>query len=114
MYISHLHLVHYRNYLNQSFEFGRGINYIVGKNAQGKTNLLESIYYCSTTKTHRNVDDACCIYEGYDAFRIDAAVIKKNRKVDLTAIFSKSGKNLYLCFKIMHCKSAHFSSSTLK
>ena len=96
MYISHLHLVHYRNYLNQSFDFGRGINYNVGKNAQGKTNLLESIYYCSTTKTHRNVDDACCIYEGYDAFRIDAAVIKKNRKVDLTAIFSKSGKNLYL------------------
>ena len=96
MYISHLHLVHYRNYLNQSFEFDRGINYIVGKNAQGKTNLLESIYYCSTTKTHRNVDDVSCIYEGYDAFRIDAAVIKKNRKVDLTAIYSKSGKNLYL------------------
>lgn len=96
MILSKLHLVHYRNYLNHSFEFSKGINYIVGRNAQGKTNLLESIYYCSTTKTHRNVDDECCIYEGYDSFRIDAAVIKKNRKVDLTAIYSKSGKNLYL------------------
>lgn len=96
MILSHLHLVHYRNYLNHSFDFSKGINYIVGKNAQGKTNLLESIYYCSTTKTHRNVDDECCIYEGYDSFRIDAVVVKKNRKADLTAIFSKSGKNLYL------------------
>lgn len=96
MVLSRLHLVHYRNYLNHSFEFCKGINYIVGKNAQGKTNLLESIYYCSTTKTHRNVDDACCIYEGYDSFKIDAQLIKKNRKVDLTAIYSKSGKHLYL------------------
>lgn len=96
MFISHLHLVHFRNYLNNNFEFSKGINYIVGKNAQGKTNLLESIYYCSTTKTHRNVDEECCIYEGYDSFRIDASVMKKNRKADLTAIYSKSGKNLYL------------------
>ena len=96
MILSRLHLVHYRNYLNHSFEFCKGINYIVGKNAQGKTNLLESIYYCSTTKTHRNVDDVCCICEGYDSFKIEGELIKKNRKIDLTAIYSKSGKHLYL------------------
>lgn len=96
MILQKLHLVHYRNYENHTFEFCNGINYIVGKNAQGKTNLLESIYYCSTTKTHRNVEDVCCITEGYDSFKIDALLLKKNRKVDLTAIYSKSGKNLYL------------------
>ena len=96
MILNKLHLVHYRNYENHSFEFCKGINYVVGKNAQGKTNLLESIYYCSTTKTHRNVDDVCLIKEGYDSFRIDALLVKKNRKVDLTAIYNKSGKHLYL------------------
>ena len=96
MILSRLHLVHYRNYFNHSFEFCKGINYVVGKNAQGKTNLLESIYYCSTTKTHRNVDDECLIMDGYDSFRIDAVLMKKDRKVDLTAVFNKSGKHLYL------------------
>lgn len=96
MKLNRLHLVHYRNYLDHTFTFSDGINYIVGKNAQGKTNLLESIYYCSTTKTHRNVDDDCLIMNGYDSFRIDASLHKKDRDIDMRVIYSKSGKNLYL------------------
>lgn len=96
MILEKIHLVHYRNYLNQSFSFSKGINYIVGKNAQGKTNLLESIYYCSTTKTHRNVEDVCCIMEGQDSFKIEADIVKKNRHTDMKIIYTKSGKNLFL------------------
>ena len=44
MKISRLRLVHYRNYTDETVEFGDGIQLICGKNAQGKTNLLEAIY----------------------------------------------------------------------
>ncbi|MFR9255672.1 MAG: AAA family ATPase [Merdibacter sp.] len=53
MKISRLRLVHYRNYTDETVEFGDGIQLICGKNAQGKTNLLEAIYYCSTMRSHR-------------------------------------------------------------
>lgn len=96
MNLEKIRLVHYRNYLNQTFEFSSGINYIVGRNAQGKTNLLESIYYSSTTKSHRNVEDSCLITQGYDSFKIEATLMKKNRHVDVMLISGKSGKNLYL------------------
>ena len=96
MRVLELELKNFRNIEEALLIPSAEMNVICGENAQGKTNLLESIYYCSTTKTHRNVDDVCCIYEGYDSFKIEAELIKKNRKIDLTAIYSKSGKHLYL------------------
>ena len=48
MHLVHLHLINYRNYNNQELHLNRGINILIGANGQGKTNLLESVYYLST------------------------------------------------------------------
>lgn len=53
-----IYLQNYRNYNNQKIPFSDGVNLIFGKNAQGKTNLLESIFLFSAGKSHRNVKDA--------------------------------------------------------
>jgi len=51
-------LRNFRNYSNLELEFPCSINLIVGDNAQGKTNLLEAIYFLSTAKSHRTrIDD---------------------------------------------------------
>ena len=47
MILTRLHLVHYRNYRDETLEFSPGINVICGQNAQGKTNLVESIHLLS-------------------------------------------------------------------
>lgn len=47
MIIQELSLYQYRNYLNENFSFSPGLNVIIGDNAQGKTNLIESIYLLS-------------------------------------------------------------------
>ena len=47
MHLQHLHLINYRNYKNQELNLNRGINVLIGANGQGKTNLLEAIYYLS-------------------------------------------------------------------
>ncbi len=57
MYIKNLELKDYRNYNDLSMEFHNGINILYGDNAQGKTNILESIYICGTTKSHKGSKD---------------------------------------------------------
>ncbi len=54
MYIKKLKLKNYKNYNEIEINFDKNINIIYGNNAEGKTNLLESIYMCSTSKSHKN------------------------------------------------------------
>ncbi|MBR0038446.1 MAG: DNA replication/repair protein RecF [Lachnospiraceae bacterium] len=57
MYIKTLKLKNYRNYEEVEVSFDPNINIIYGNNAVGKTNLLESIYICSTSKSHKNTKE---------------------------------------------------------
>jgi DNA replication and repair protein RecF len=57
MYIKTLKLKNYRNYDEVEINFDQGVNIIYGNNAVGKTNLLESIYMCSTSKSHKNTKE---------------------------------------------------------
>lgn len=54
MYLKKLELINFRNYSKLNLNFSKGVILIVGDNGQGKTNLLESIYYLSTGKSHRS------------------------------------------------------------
>ena len=59
MYLKKIKLHNFRNYEKLSISLTKGINIIYGKNAQGKTNLLESIYVLGFTKSHRAfIDDS--------------------------------------------------------
>jgi len=53
MIIKKLTLNNFRNYKNLNVEFDSKLNIIHGNNAQGKTNILEAIYVCATSKSHR-------------------------------------------------------------
>ena len=64
MYIESLELKNYRNYQNLQLDFDKGTNIFYGDNAQGKTNILESVYLCGTTKSHRGSKDKEIIVSG--------------------------------------------------
>lgn len=57
MIIKSLELADYRNYNTLNIEFDKGTNILYGDNAQGKTNILESIYVSATTKSHKSSKD---------------------------------------------------------
>jgi len=57
MIIKSLELKNYRNLEDVQMDFSEGINLLYGDNAQGKTNILESIYLCGTSKSHRGSKD---------------------------------------------------------
>ena len=58
MYIREVELKNFRNYEHLNLKFNENVNFIIGNNAQGKTNLLESIFICSMGKSFRTSKDA--------------------------------------------------------
>ena len=71
MKIDNIKLNTFRNYENANISLKDGINFIVGKNAQGKTNLLESVYLLSVGKSPKNSKDKQIIKFGADKSRVD-------------------------------------------
>ena len=57
MYIKSLQLNNFRNYENLNIEFDQRTNILYGDNAQGKTNILEAVCLCGTSKSHRGSKD---------------------------------------------------------
>jgi DNA replication and repair protein RecF len=57
MHIESLKLINFRNYDELNVKFNKNINILIGDNAQGKTNILESIYLCSTGRTQKTSKD---------------------------------------------------------
>ncbi len=77
MFIKSLELENYRNYKELSMEFDKKTNILYGDNAQGKTNILESIYVCGTTKSHRTNKDKELISFDTDESHI-RLIVEKN------------------------------------
>lgn len=57
MIVQSIELEKFRNYKSLKLKFDSGTNIFYGDNAQGKTNILEAVYLCGTTKSHRGSKD---------------------------------------------------------
>ena len=92
MRIKSLALNDFRNIENISIEFDKGLNIIYGDNAQGKTNILESIYVAGTTRSHKGSKDKEMIKLGEDEAHIRIILEKDDldRKIDMHLKKSKS------------------------
>ena len=92
MYIESIELKNYRNYETLSLTFDRGTNIFYGDNAQGKTNILEAVYLCGTTKSHRGSKDRETIQFNAEEAHIRMFVKKEgiSRKIDMHLKKNKS------------------------
>lgn len=64
MHIKKLYLKNFRNYAEEQFEFSPGLNVLFGKNAQGKTNCAEAVFYLCTGTSMRARRDRQMIRSG--------------------------------------------------
>ena len=92
MKIKEISLTNFRNYKNETIKFSNDSIIILGDNAQGKTNLLESMYYTSTLRSFRTMDDTQLIRFGCDFGRIRIKIEKGNDIIPLQIVISKDGK----------------------
>ena len=96
MRITRMRLVHFRNYTDERVSFDDGIQLICGSNAQGKTNLLEALYFCSTVRSHRTAQDRDLIQNEESSFLIDLSLYRRGRSEQLRVCVNERGKNLFL------------------
>lgn len=93
MFIEQLTLKNYRNYSHLQISFENNINVIKGENAQGKTNLLESIYVLAFTKSYRTQKDRELILWNEPFATVKGMVRKQNdRTIPLELIIHQNGK----------------------
>ena len=88
MKILNLNLKNYRNCENVSLDFPKRKTLIIGKNAQGKTNILESIYFLSGLKTPRTSVVSDLIKFGTNSCEINANLERNNTEIELDFLYN--------------------------
>ncbi|MTI19874.1 DNA replication/repair protein RecF, partial [Fulvivirga sp. RKSG066] len=94
MHIEKLSLINFKNYEEVTLNFSENVNCILGKNGSGKTNLLDAIYYLSTTKSALNTIDNQNIRFGEAFFTIRSLFIKSGDEYKVDCILKEGAKKI--------------------
>lgn len=92
MKVKKIELFNYRNYLTKTVEFGDGLNVIYGANAQGKTNLIEAVYFCAVGKSFRVAREKEVINWNQDCAKIKVTIEKEIGQKCVEIFFFKNQK----------------------
>ncbi len=96
MIIKKLTLHNFRNYADETFEFDDGINVLVGKNAQGKTNCAEAVFYLCTGASLRIRHDKQLIRRGEHCASLRAEAVSRFGNIVLEADIYENKRELRL------------------
>jgi DNA replication and repair protein RecF len=91
--VTHLSLTDFRNYAQAEVPFGSGPNLIVGKNGQGKTNLVEALGFLSTLGSHRVSQTGAMVRSGAESAIIRARLEYNGRDLLTEVQINRSGLN---------------------
>lgn len=105
MWLEQIQLSNYRNYKETSVEFSPKLNIFLGENAQGKTNLMEAIYFLALTRSHRTRSDKELVNFDEKQFAISGTVHRTSGKLPLDIILTDKGR---VC-KLNHLKQNKLS-----
>ncbi|QZY29163.1 DNA replication/repair protein RecF [Nocardioides coralli] len=83
MHVAHLSLHDFRSYPDLDVELGPGASAFIGRNGQGKTNLVEAVDYLSRLSSHRVASDAPLVRAGAEQAVVRAAVVREGRTATL-------------------------------
>lgn len=100
MFIKRLQMLNYRNYNVLDISLGPHVNVFMGDNAQGKTNILEGIYYCAFARSHRTSKDRELINWNSENALLSVSVGKQrlDKRIDISIL--KDGKKAIQINKI--------------
>ncbi len=90
MKILTLRLENFRNFEDETFEFTDGINILAGNNAQGKTNCIEAIYFCSCLKSYRVLREEQLIRFGQENAAVTLTFAIGGREEQLQILFTRN------------------------
>ena len=94
MILTNLKLKNFRNYDDLDLTFNEKINIFIGNNAQGKTNILESIYVLSLTKSHRTNKDLYLIKQNSLFTKIIGITKEDDKNTKYEVLINENGKRV--------------------
>ena len=94
MILKKLELNNFRNYDNLTIEFNKKINIFIGNNAQGKTNILESIYVLAYTKSHRTNKDLFLLKKDSLFTKIKGLINNNEKDTEYEVLINSVGKRV--------------------
>ncbi len=109
MLLNNIILRNFRNYVNCEVSFSEPVNLLIGGNAQGKTNLLEAIYFLCTAESHRATRDAELIRHNEPGFYLKGVLTNSSDDV-LSLEASKRARGQFKLKKngILHAKRSEW------
>jgi DNA replication and repair protein RecF len=93
VHVTHLTLVDFRNYARADVELSPGTTLFVGRNGQGKTNLVEAIGYLSTVSSHRVSTDQALVRAGQESAIVRMRVQHEERALVIELQLNRAGAN---------------------
>lgn len=96
MYLDHFVVQNFRNLKKLDIDFDPNVNIFIGKNAQGKTNLLEAIYFLALTRSHRTNSDKELIGFGGEYTNLLGHVRKSQVDLTLRVLITQKGKKVWI------------------
>lgn len=94
MYLKNVEITNFRNIDKICLDFNKNVNIFIGKNAQGKTSILESIYVLALTKSMKNMPDNNLINKDSDFSRLSCTLEFEKKLSNLEIILENSKKTL--------------------
>lgn len=106
MRLSNLQLQNFRNYDDLSLTFTKNLVIFLGENAQGKTNVLESIFVLAMTRSHRTTNEQELIQWDKNLAAIRGTIERQHTSVPLELFLTKKGRKT----KVNHIEQKKLSS----
>ena len=105
MWLKKIDIQHFRNYSEASVSFSPHLNIFLGRNAQGKTNILEAIYFLALTRSHRTHLDKELIQFQQNSLKLNGIVHRHSGNLPLEINLSNKGR----VTKVNYLKQAKLS-----
>ncbi len=92
MFLKTLSVRNFRNHSETEIQFTPEINVLYGNNGEGKTNILEAIYYLATGRSHLGSRDSELIRWGASSFAVHGVVDRGNRRTEHDVLYAEAGQ----------------------
>ena len=78
MILKHLSIFNYKNIAEAELDFSKGVNCFIGNNGEGKTNLLDAVYFLSLCKSSTSSQDSLCISHDADCMALQGKYLRED------------------------------------
>jgi DNA replication and repair protein RecF len=96
VFLSNIKFFNFKNHSQKAFAFTKKVNVFYGKNGKGKTNILDAIFYLTSSKSLLNFTDVQLIKHEESFFRIEGAIEKNDQKNDIVIKYKPQSKSIEL------------------